>query len=856
MGAFERIKDKLIFWQSKKDPSSFAMMFDRFQSVLKRNNEILEIMADMGDKLGGDYVFDRQYIIDISGRLNDQVYKIIYDLNMLSSQKYVDLYHAYERIHAQIQAELEGKIAYADERIVVDYDDITQDDIASVGNKNASLGEMKNVLKLHTPDGFVLTTKAFYDFLVKNGISELLEGANIGLGRNRSALEALSREVTERILNGEIPAQIVKEVRNRVAELRSKFKQDKLFFAVRSSAIEEDSEHSFAGQYESFLNVPDDKLLDYYKKVIASTYSLRAWEYRLQKGFFEHEISMAVGCQLMIKPRCSGVLYTMDPISSEKDVMVISATWGLGAPVVSGEASADRYHVSRDAPNEVRHMNIVHKPVMLVEKAGGGTEMVEVPDELQHKPCLNSEEIDHLAHVAMLLERYYKRPQDIEWAIDEGGELIILQSRPLKVQLGYTGEFCMLPDITKGQGIIFEGRGDVVQRGVACGTAFVIRDDEDIEKVPFGSIVIARHTSPKLTKAIRKALAILTDIGSPTGHMATVAREFRVPTIVNTGFATRLIRTGEEITVDATQNIVYAGKLKELCLYELTQDEVFEESYEYRLLRRILRKVAPLNLVDPHDERFKPEGCQTYHDIVRFVHEKAVDELIYLSEKSSKWLSSGLKKLDLDIPLGVSVLDIGGGVDESAEGDLIKAGYIRSTPMKAFLKGLCHSGLWGSDPVSVDLGSFMSSLTRTFSSSMATPEQVGKNLVVLSKEYMNMSLRLGYHFNIIDVYISEEVNDNYAYFRFLGGVTDITRRSRRARFIANILEQHDFRVEIRGDLVIGRLKKLPKEEMEKRVILLGGLVAYTRQLDVLMKHDDHVNHYEEEFKKRIGGLLK
>jgi len=637
--------------------------------------------------------------------------------------------------------------------------------------------------------------------------------------------------------------------------LRTKYKKDDLFFAVRSSAIEEDTEHSFAGQYESFLNIPGSELLEYYKKVIASTYSLRAWEYRLQKGFLEHEISMAVGCQLMVEPKCSGVLYTMDPISIEKDLMVISATWGLGAPVVSGEAATDRYHVSRDAPYTVKHMSVVHKAEMLVAKEGGGTTVVEVPEERQHKPCLTSEEINHLAHVALLLERYYRRPQDIEWAIDEAGGLIILQTRPLKVQLEYAGEFCILPDITKGHRILFEGKGDVVQRGIACGTVFVIENDDDIDKVPFGSIIVARHTSPKLTKAIRKALAILTDVGSPTGHMATVAREFRVPTIVNTGVATRLLKTGDDITVDASQNIVYAGKLKELCLYELTQEEVFEESYEYRLLRRILRKVAPLNVVDPHDENFRPEGCLTYHDIARFVHEKAVDELIHIGERSSKWFSSGLKRLDLDIPLGVSVLDIGGGIKESSDGNLIKADEITSVPMKAFLKGLCHAGLWGNEPVSVDLGSFMSSLTRTFSSSMAAPEQVGKNLVVLSKEYMNMSLRLGYHFNIIDVYISDNINDNYAYFRFLGGVTEITRRSRRARFIANILEHHDFRVEIRGDLVIGRLKKLPKEEMEKRVVLLGGLVAYTRQLDVLMKHDNHVNHYEEEFKQRIGGLL-
>ncbi len=207
------------------------------------------------------------------------------------------------------------------------------------------------------------------------------------------------------------------------------------------------------------------------------------------------------------------------------------------------------------------------------------------------------------------------------------------------------------------------------------------------------------------------------------------------------------------------------------------------------------------------------------------------------------------------VPLGLEVLDIGGGVRGESEAARLTADDITSLPLRAFLKGLTETGLWGTEPVSVDLGSFMSSVTRTFSSSMASPNQVGRNLVVISREYMNMSLRLGYHFNIIDVYMGENINDNYAYFRFLGGVTDITRRTRRAKFIADVLERHDFRIETRGDLVIGRLKKLPLEEMEKRVVVMGGLVAYGRQLDVLMKHDDHIEHFEEEFEGKIRSFL-
>jgi pyruvate,water dikinase len=141
----------------------------------------------------------------------------------------------------------------------------------------------------------------------------------------------------------------------------------------------------------------------------------------------------------------------------------------------------------------------------------------------------------------------------------------------------------------------------------------------------------------------------------------------------------------------------------------------------------------------------------------------------------------------------------------------------------------------------------MSSFTRTFSSSLASPEEVGRNLVVVLKNYMNINMRLGYHFNIIDAYISDVINDNYIYFRFLGGVTEFIRRSRRARFIATVLEHFDFRVEVHGDLVVGRLKKLSRDRMAIRMRMLGGLVGYTRQLDARMHTDEDIRTHAQAF---------
>jgi pyruvate,water dikinase len=482
---------------------------------------------------------------------------------------------------------------------------------------------------------------------------------------------------------------------------------------------------------------------------------------------------------------------------------------------------------------------------MLSPKEGGGTEERSVPEELQMKPCLERQEMLRLAEIGLVIERYFKKPQDIEWALDKRNQFIILQTRPLNLQTQMAKLVCNLSESVQEYPVIFRGKGHIAQRGIGAGQVVIVKDDEDMEDFPAGAILVGKYTSPRLAKVVPRASGILTDVGSPTGHMATIAREFRVPTIVDVGEATKILRPGQEITVDAEENVVYDGRVKELCYYEFTE-EPFEESYEYRLISRVLKKIAPLNLLNPHDKNFAPGGCKTFHDITRFVHEKAVEELLNL-EFHQRNMGAPAKKLKLSIPLGLVVIDMGGGLEESAEGSEVKPDQVVSLPLKATLDGMMTPGMWSTEPVSVDLGSFMSSLTRTFSSSLATPKYLGQNLAMISKEYMNLSLRLGYHFNIIDAYISDKVNDNYAYFRFLGGVTDLQRRSRRARLLAELLEAHDFRVDVRGDLVVGRIKKLDITRMVKKMKTLGHLVAFTRQLDVTMVSDAEVESSKETF---------
>jgi pyruvate,water dikinase len=837
----------------QKPTLPFSVLFKKFRSILERNNRILELMSDMGDKLGGDYVFDSQYVFDVSEKMGDLVFKLISDLCVMTQNENVDLFIAFERIQNEIQEELAGRRAFPMTRLTVLLDELDGDCKDEVGNKFASLGDIRNTLGMPTMDGFVVTTKAFFDFMEANGLPSHIEKSLAALdAKDETAFESMCNDVRERILKGTIPRPIVSSINGMLDILENRNRGKTLRFAVRSSAWGEDSEFSFAGQYESVLNVTRKGMGEAYRRVIAGAYAPEAWRYRLHRDYRESETAMAVGCQLMVDAEVSGAMYTYAPLPLEQEAMVISAAWGLGPAVVEGLAESDTFVLDRMPPHRVLSVELGNKASKMVTQRDGGTAWEDVPQQLRDEPCLSSDAIQRLAQAATTIERYHRRPQDVEWAFDSKGNLYILQSRPLNVRPNQPERHRLYIDHeTLSAQVLFSGKGTVVQGGVASGKAYVARADDDLKDFPYGAILVARYTSPKYSRIMRKARGILTDVGSPTGHMATLAREYRVPTVVDTGVATKILKTGDEVTLDALRNVVYEGTVKELSQFEITQEEVFEESYEYRLLNRILKKVNPLNLVDPHSEYFKASRCKTFHDITRFVHEKAVERLIDLSENYQRYHEKTPRRLVSSIPLGLSIIDIDKGASAPARTRTITLEQIRSTPMKALLEGLLESGMWDTDPVAVDLGSLMSSFTRTFSSSLAGPEDVGRNLAVISNDYMNLHLRLGYHFNILDSYIGDELNDNYIYFRFLGGVSNLERRSRRARFIAEVMECFDFRVEVHGDLIVGRLKKMAKDRMIAKMKVIGGLMGYTRQLDVGMTDDEQVHLHLAEFVKRI-----
>lgn len=823
----------------------FPVLFVRFQEILALNNRILELIAGANDTLGGDYVFDRHYIDTSCQQIMELTLTLTHNLDAMGPGKYQDLHKAFRRIKSDIDRDLAGRPHCPIVDFVLPYREIGRDAAETVGGKNASLAELRNFLDLRVPSGFAVTASSYHAFMEQNGLREQIDGLLTAWRQDRLSLAATSAAIRKAILASPLPAVVEKAIRGAVSRLREGGDKP-LFLAVRSSGWGEDGERSFAGQFHTALQVPEERVGHAYREVVASAFRENALAYRREIGFDEEEFVMAVGCQRMVDAVASGVVYTLDPGNEQAGAMMIGATWGLGAPLVAGRAGADRFLIDRRPPYAILAVELVRKEAALIPAGERGAVMMAVEEERQTGSSLTDGQIRQLAEVGKLIENYFRKPQDIEFAFDQEGELIILQARPLGVRTATVPRAAELSRLLARFPVLLRNQGAVAQKGIASGPVYLLRDEARLDDCAAGVVLVARFASPLLARVIARVGAIITDIGSTTGHLATIAREFRVPCIVNTGNATALLADGQEVTVDAEENIVYQGRVEELRLYGLTEDFI-EETAEYRLLRRVLKHIAPLNLLDPSAGNFSPAACRTLHDIVRFVHEKAVEELIERNYLHPRHDAVATVRLRWKIPLDLVLIDVGNGLRSGGRNDLVGPEAIVSLPMKFLLKGLAYPRAWDSEPLSVDLGSFMASLTRTISPELSSPRQVGMNLAVISENYANVSLRLGYHFTMIDSYVSENINDNYAYFRFFGGVTDATRRARRVRLLGEILGRHDFRIEVRGDLVVARVKKIDQNGMARRLLLLGQLVGFTRQLDVRLMTDRHIDAYIETF---------
>jgi len=447
-------------------------------------------------------------------------------------------------------------------RFILWFDEISKKDIPLVGGKNANLGEMIQHIRVPVPPGFAITTRAYDHFLKKNDLIERIEKLISKLDRkNLKNLKTVGRNIRNLILEGKFPEDLKNDILKNYRKLSKKFNTKNLAVAVRSSATAEDlGEASFAGQQETYLNVKGGKqLLNSIKKCMASLFTDRAISYREDKGFDHFKVKLSVGVQKLVFSKSSGVMFSLDPDSGNKNFVYINSSWGLGDYVVQGKVNPDGFFVLKPTMTIISKSLGTKKIMEVMSKRG--VKKRYTPKRLRGIFSIKDGDVLKLAKYCIKIEKHYKKPMDIEWAKDKNEKLYILQARPETVHAKHydTLSQYILKEKSK---VLLEGES--IGRKIGIGEVNVIKSVKEITKFRRGQVLVTEMTDPDWEPIMKIASAIVTDKGGRTSHAAIVSRELGIPAIVGTVKGTKILKDGQVVTVDCTaeKGRVWKGKLK------------------------------------------------------------------------------------------------------------------------------------------------------------------------------------------------------------------------------------------------------------------------------------------------------
>jgi pyruvate,water dikinase len=442
--------------------------------------------------------------------------------------------------------------------LVVRFSEVAKSDIALVGGKGANLGEMLRA-GIPVPDGFIVTSQSWYYFIDSTGLRDEIRSELTNLNRHDSKqLQETSERIKNKILSKEVPSEIAQKIIELYHEL-TQGKKSRV--AIRSSATAEDlPDASFAGQQATFLNVEgDDNVVETVKKCWASLFEARAIFYREEQHFDHFKVGIAVPVQQMIQSESSGIMFSIDPVTNDTNTIIIESIYGLGEYIVGGVVNPDHYEVDKNSL-EIKSKKIAkqtHKMTLSIE---GTNADVPVGQQWQEQQKIADEHIRTLAQLSIKLEQHYGKPQDSEWAY-QNGKVYIVQTRPITtinaVQTAHAKELSsQIQEILKSSPLV---KGAPASPGVASGNVVIIHSPQEIDKVRTGDILVTEMTTPDFVPAMKRAAAIVTDLGGRTCHAAIVSRELGTPCVVGCDVATTTLKQGQLITVDGTNGYVYDG---------------------------------------------------------------------------------------------------------------------------------------------------------------------------------------------------------------------------------------------------------------------------------------------------------
>lgn len=836
----------------------------QFRHLLASNKTALEIMSDMEEAQRGLRPFGMNYVRGSCTRVSTSVYQMVKSLNVLTDNRYTALYPQCRQIQKQIEQELILPEVTSSNEFVLPLDAVRVDMADSVGNKMANLGELRYRLGETIPDGFVVTSHGFRFFLEQNNLQEEIDRRIQATDINElDSLFRLSSIIQQLILHAPIPEPLREAITKEVTRLEHAGSQaSELRLALRSSAIGEDSAGaSFAGQYRSELNICPEHVLETWREIVASKYSVTAMTYRYNRGILDETVAMCVGALVMVDAKAGGVAYSRNPLDLRDNTTIINAAIGLPKAVVDGSWTPDVYTLHRTPEIRLLHSEIAQKPSQFLSDGVEGIALFALSPEEGAAPSITEAQALTVGKLAVSLEEHYGEPQDIEWAIDTQDRVIILQTRPLK-KLQHSLDASEEPapttdevsDNTSDDALVLFHGGTPVSLGIGSGHVYCARTEADMLRFPQGAVLVVERALPRWATLLSRASALVAEQGGTAGHLASVAREYGVPALFGVNDALTRLQEAGEITVDADNRRIHKG----LIVYSESRRKrpaPMEGSPVLQHLRNVAEHIIPLHLLDPDAPTFVPEQCTTLHDITRFCHEKSVEALFQAEEGTPEALRAG-KQLQAGSKLQYWIIDMEDGFIHPVTGATVDISNIASLPMLQLWDGMTAvpwkgpPALSGSGFMSV---MFESTVNPELESSLAT-SLANKNFFMISKNFCHLQARFGYHFCTVEIHADKKDESNYVSFHFKGGAANLARRIKRTKLIQKLLEEEGFSVDSREDALFATYEHLPKDEALQLARILGYIIIHTRQIDMIMDNTEQSETLKERFHNDMAAL--
>ncbi len=813
--------------------------YEAFKDLLKHDARAHDLMAELEVLYHEGKRLDMAGVRAVFTDFSNAVRSMISSLAILQPSDATTLMQYHRKLDFYVRFLLAPPEQPMTEPYVIDFSNINDDRLS--GNKAFNLAKLHRQLQAPVPDGFVISTSSFHRVLEFNNLRPSLDAilARIDL-ENTTGLDEYSRQLRALILSATIPPEVVTAIENGYDKMEQQ-RGAAVLTAVRSSAVSEDSDHSFAGQYHTELGVTRETVLDAYRQVLASKYSPEALFYRITLGLADEEASMGVLVLSMVDAAVSGIVYTNGGgEENESEQMAIHAIYGLGEVLVAGRAVGDRALLTRDGGRIIEQIKGTQEKKLLL--ASGRLEEIPLSATEKKRFCLGQDQLLELGQWASRIEKLYGQPQDIEWAYTEDGSLFILQSRPLhreKRKKASVLDTNRRAELEKMKVLLAGGQKSA--GGIGSGPV-VVAGAESLEDIQPGSILVAGSTPPSLVRLLGKIAGVVAEKGTIAGHFSTVCREFNIPLLIDVANALKVLKPGQPVTVDADNLKVYEGLIE---LAATPRGESAEENLPYtRRLKAIMEFITPLRMVDPESKDFLPELCRSLHDIIRYTHERAMQTMFSLGEKGS---GRSKKNLITDIPLAINLLDVGKGICPGAqEKDSVTIEEICCQPFCALWKGLSHPGIdwqshshfdWKRSDEIVMSGGF---LFGTDSSEFAS-------YAIMSEDYLNFNIRFGYHFTLVDTICGEDARTNFCLIRFAGGGGAWTGRFLRLEFLEQVLSRLGFEVTVKADLLDAKMVEVEEKELTAVLDMLGRLLGATKLMDMVLREEEDVQRCVDQF---------